>query len=232
TGSAWTKPVPQNRIFGTASATGFAAHASSRRGTSTSAQPSSGTLSLAAPTARTSRSGHSSLPGRSATTGASGAHRQSSCRTKTGTASERERPLRAARLASASTNPRSAAAAFGARTRSAIRGPGSADRVGQHPQQRAQHAGDRMSFASLLKRLDDAMEEARRRRVSNVTIPLRDMEWLMGQFKRMDAQDRAHYPEHVEMLADAAQKIASHYGPVLKYGDELRRALDYSRPDW
>lgn len=92
--------------------------------------------------------------------------------------------------------------------------------------------------ARVLKRLEDALDFNRQRKLPSVTVAVRDLEWVLHHFKRMDAQDRAHYPQHVEMLVDAALDVARNAGQasLTKQGmermDALRRALDYSKPDW
>ena len=79
-----------------------------------------------------------------------------------------------------------------------------------------------MSYKSLIARIDNALEESHQRKLPHVTVPVRDLQWLLSNFKAMDARERMHYPGHIEMMTAAATKAVR----------ELSEALDRSRPDW
>lgn len=86
------------------------------------------------------------------------------------------------------------------------------------------------NFLSMLKRMDDAIVDAGRRRVHGVYVDAHNLREVLRLFRSMDAQDRLHYPEHVKMMADAAQAALPHLQGT--YAADIARALDYSRPGW
>lgn len=85
-------------------------------------------------------------------------------------------------------------------------------------------------FANMMRRFDDCLKESRRRRDARVHVSYADLSELLLRFRRMDAQDRLHYPEHVKMLADAAQKALPHLQGA--YAADVMRALGFARPNW
>jgi len=83
-----------------------------------------------------------------------------------------------------------------------------------------------MSFADTLKRLH---EQAHAQQLT-VSVHVRDLRELLLYFDRLDADARLHYPPHVEMLANAAEKALALLHPHQEQHDELERALALARP--
>lgn len=83
---------------------------------------------------------------------------------------------------------------------------------------------------NILKRMHIAIEDAVRRRTHGVYVDARDLHKVLELFRGMDARERLHYPPHVEMMADAAQKALPHLQGT--YAADIMRALDHARPDW
>ena len=89
-------------------------------------------------------------------------------------------------------------------------------------------------MSNFVTRIETALEEVRGRSHVYPRINARDLEELLRHFKSMDAKERMHYPPHVEMLVEAAAKVARYYdeqGGAVALAD-LRQALNYAKPDW
>ena len=89
-------------------------------------------------------------------------------------------------------------------------------------------------MSNFVERIEKALEEVGRSRCPQVNPA--DLRELLQHFKSMDAKERMHYPPHVEMMVDAAQKVVEWQegsgDRLVTCVAELRSALNYSRPNW